>query len=75
MELILTIDESNWGLLKSSLGLRELILDLCALGVDFLLIKSILGLCYPIMESWECNVIQILRLLVNGVFIPKGQVR
>ena len=71
MELILTIEKSNWGLLKSSLGLRESILDLWALGVDFLLINSILGLCYPILDSWECNVIQIWRILVHGVFIPK----
>ena len=66
-----TIEESNKGLWKSSLGLRESILDLWALRVDFLLITSILGLCYPISDSWEFNVIKILRILVHGVLSPK----
>ena len=30
-----------------------------------------MGLCYPISDSWELNVIQILRILVHGVFIPQ----
>ena len=38
IELIFTTLE-NWGLCKSSLGLRGSILNLWALGVDFLLIK------------------------------------
>ena len=50
MLLTLTIRESNWELWKSSLGLKESILDLWALGVDFLLIKSILGLYCPILD-------------------------
>ena len=39
MELILTIEESNWGLWKSSLKVRESILGLWALGVD----RSLIG--------------------------------
>ena len=35
MQLTLTIRESNWELWKSSLGLKESILDLWALGIDF----------------------------------------
>ena len=50
MLLILTIEKLNFELWKSSLGLKESILDLWALVVDFLVIKSILGLYCP-MES------------------------
>ena len=32
---------------------------------------NFLGLCYPISDSWEFNVIQILRVLVHGVLSPK----
>ena len=46
MLLILTIEKLNFELWKSSLGLKESILDLWALVVDFLVIKSILGLYY-----------------------------
>ena len=66
-----TIEESNWELWNSSLVLRESILDLWALRVDFLLIKSISDLCYPNLDSWECNVIKIWRIFVHGVFIPQ----
>ena len=47
MLLILTIEKLNFELWKSSLGLKESILDLWALVVDFLVIKSILGLYCP----------------------------
>ena len=66
-----TIEESNWELWNSSLVLRESILDLWAQRVDFLLIKSISDLCYPNLDSWECNVIKIWRIFVHGVFIPQ----
>ena len=70
----------RWELSRSRIGLGTLEVvirsqgidfDLWALRVDFLLIKSTLGLCYPISDSWECNVIQIWRILVHGVYIPQ----